>query len=531
MSDVRLAALWMRPALWNRRSPGWLAIVSKTVKRLGYSTLRNRSAIYVWRPDRQRKLPTEGHAVDGWQLRKLWLGTQQPALGVRPIRIYLRHDGSRDKRPEREIVVRCRRPQWPLEERRLALTSFLEHLQESCGQTFEDSVGLVAGEVDPLNGIRVLGSTQTFSANIKHRVVHEKGGFRTVSDCLEVLVCCDHGVDSRHSKDYSHRAKEALARGGANAKFRDITLDELEARLNELDQGGTVKRYDVPVLFMLERKDKCPSRRLRRAMRVLERHHLPWRRAYAIDDRRWSVYDQAGSLLQAAGGHPHAVALTEGESLPWSIGIDLSHRATYSRIAASLVSPDGQLVKSWILDQERQENVKSAALRRLLVTAAREVPMGERSAGLLVVRDGRVFESEFVDDYRRELGGPVTLVELRKNGNPPMLLGGDARLPTNPVVGWLREAVDGSLGFLTTLPKSVMTGEFGSVLKVWMSQTWDGMNLGPEQLVRILFAQTLTPGLGLGKRRLPAPIYWADGIAGASDNDLRFRGQCVVDLN
>ena len=63
-----------------------------------------------------------------------------------------------------------------------------------------------------------------------------------------------------------------------------------------------------------------------------------------------------------------------------------------------------------------------------------------------------------------------------------------------------------------------------------MQQAWDGMRLGPELLARILFAQTLMPGLGLRQRRLPAPIYWADGIAGASDDDLRFRGQCVVNL-
>ena len=34
-----------------------------------------------------------------------------------------------------------------------------------------------------------------------------------------------------------------------------------------------------------------------------------------------------------------------------------------------------------------------------------------------------------------------------------------------------------------------------------------------------------SPGLGNKLRGTPAPIYWADGIAGASDADLRFRGQ------
>ena len=148
----------------------------------------------------------------------------------------------------------------------------------------------------------------------------------------------------------------------------------------------------------------------------------------------------------------------------------------------------------------------------------------------MIVRDGRVFESENVNDYMYELGTAVTLVELRKNGNPPLLLGPEARLPTRPTVGWLSEPTGGSLGFLVALPSNGNYNGFGSVLKIWMQQAWDGMRLGPELLARILFAQTLMPGLGLRHRRLPAPIYWADGIAGASDDDLRFRGQYVVNL-
>ena len=169
-------------------------------------------------------------------------------------------------------------------------------------------------------------------------------------------------------------------------------------------------------------------------------------------------------------------------------------------------------------------------LRRLLDATADKVPPEDRSSGILVIRDGRVFESENVDDYMRDLGAPVTLVELRKYGSPPLWLDRDARLPISPVVGWLPQVGNGTLGFLVTLPNSTQE-RFDNPLKIWMPDAWDGLRLGPERLARILYAQTLTPGLGVRRRRLPAPVYWADGIAGASDNDLRFRGQCAVDLN
>ena len=44
-------------------------------------------------------------------------------------------------------------------------------------------------------------------------------------------------------------------------------------------------------------------------------------------------------------------------------------------------------------------------------------------------------------------------------------------------------------------------------------------------IAAIITALVYAPGLGNKERTLPAPIYWADGIAAASDIDLRFRGQ------
>ena len=350
-------------------------------------------------------------------------------------------------------------------------------------------------------------------------------------DGLEVLICRDANVAPASMDDYSERAKSAFERRGVHGTIvRVIALNKLEARLAQLDQRGTPKRRDVPVLLMLAREGEPPSDRMIGVMRGMDRHCLPWRRAYTTDDRNWSVSDQIGSLLQAAGGTSHAVTLAGGECMPWSIGIDVSKRDDYSRVATSLVDPNGQLVGSWMLDQARQENIEPDVLRRLLAATADKVPPEDRSSGILVIRDGRVFETENVNDYMRDLGAPVTLVELRKYGNPPLLLDRDAHLPISPVVGWVPQVGNGTLGFLVTLPNSTQ-GRFDNPLKIWMPDAWDGLRLGPERLARILYAQTLTPGLGVRRRRLPAPVYWADGIAGASDNDLRFRGQCAVDLN
>ena len=158
MTVARLAALRMR------RSPGWYETVSAAMGRLGCSTCRHGWAMDVWRQDWQRALPGGGYAVDGWRLRTLWLGPKRHALGVLPQRIYLRTDGGRDERPEREIVNVRRQRQRPLQERLRGLTWFLRRLQECCGKQFGDPVSLVASDPDPLNGVTLLGSRATFSA-------------------------------------------------------------------------------------------------------------------------------------------------------------------------------------------------------------------------------------------------------------------------------------------------------------------------------------------------------------------------------
>ena len=76
--------------------------------------------------------------------------------------------------------------------------------------------------------------------------------------------------------------------------------------------------------------------------------------------------NQLGSLLQACGGHPYSVVLTGGECLPWSIGIDLSKRQDFSRVAATLIGGDGRLMGAWTQDQRMGEDIEPTIIRSLL---------------------------------------------------------------------------------------------------------------------------------------------------------------------
>lgn len=53
----------------------------------------------------------------------------------------------------------------------------------------------------------------------------------------------------------------------------------------------------------------------------------------------------------------------------------------------------------------------------------------------------------------------------------------------------------------------------------------------PTDVADSLIGLSLAPGLGMHRREKPAPIYWADGIAGVNPDDLRFAGNAPVRLD
>ena len=77
--------------------------------------------------------------------------------------------------------------------------------------------------------------------------------------------------------------------------------------------------------------------------------------------------------------------------------------------------------------------------------------------------------------------------------------------------------------FISTTPPS-RENALANIFKVTWHPKRNRLNLESSEIAEILISSSAAPGLGLHPHHLPAAIYWADGIAGASDVDLRFRG-------
>ncbi len=310
---------------------------------------------------------------------------------------------------------------------------------------------------------------------------------------------------------------------------RVVHPQRVAARLDALDSGSPKRDPTPAVLLLLLRANGEPvPEQCRSLMEGLDRNSLQWRRAYGDDPIEYSIPDQLPSILQAAGGRPHRTLLADGTRLPWLIGIDLSHKweADESTLCISLVDPDGLLQGAWCSRHSRNEQIDGARLRPLLRLAAQVVEERDDEPRILVVRDGRLFEGEDHRAYLELLGAASSLVECIKGGNPQLFLSTarGAQLPDRAMWAAVPNACS---GFLVPFPQRSRKA-LDRVLKIRCRPEWDGLGLGATGVAECLMASTFAPGLGLKRRTLPAPIYWADGIAGADDSDLRFRGQRVV---
>lgn len=349
-------------------------------------------------------------------------------------------------------------------------------------------------------------------------------GFDLIPPSSLVSVCPIDGATPGTAEKIRHRLLAAAERRSAKIAFQVVDRSAILARLDEAGSNADVRPHSV-LLFVLPRRAERLSPDSATLLRRLDAQVVRYRRCYGDDPLDFSIPDQLQSLVQGVGGRPHRVNLRHGGRPLWSVGIDLSHdrRLRRSQVAVALVDPGGALDNCWLSAHPYDEALQPDILGRLLEAAGRRIEVADSvNAPIIVLRDGRLFERETGWTYR-QLGDSVTLIEFRKDGNPPMVRG---RAPVDgPAAGTVPDV---HTMFISTTP--ARTGQLATVGKVTWRPNWNELELSPDQITELLVALARAPGLGLHDRFLPAPLYWADGIAGASDRDLRFRGQAHIEL-
>ncbi len=507
----------------------WLEEIPHLLTKHGFAHVRKGPHIRCWQPEEaqlhKRKVPF----VNGFDIGRLWVGRGKAAVGLTPRRIYLTDENQPDSRSEVDILGGLDKPVTDIGKalkRQAHLLGLLGGAQCTSSQ-----VALNDADTGHARSVSIHSCHASIPVNSNLRMFLRNNGMHNVPDGFRLAVLPADPACEQAAQSYFHKVQNWFGERRHPIAGGVYSLDAVVNRVAELESGASPNSKMTAIVFINPGADDSTSKPVLSLMQRLDKLRIPWRRARATDDQTWSVEDQLGSLVTATGGYPYFVTADDNQ-LPWCIGIDISHPrdAEFSTACAALTDPGGNLVQAWTIRHLRNEKMPEESIRQLVNAAEKKLVELDSDPDILLIRDGRIFERENPHDYTDSSIGRITLLELLKGGNPTMLTGEEMTLPDHPVIatvpgGGKNERV----AFMTPYP-DVNFG-FPRVLKLRHRDKWNGAGLSEDKLYKTLCALCFAPGLGLSRHTLPAPIYWADGIAKASDSDLRYRGQKVTRLD
>lgn len=276
--------------------------------------------------------------------------------------------------------------------------------------------------------------------------------------------------------------------------------------------------------FALEgKKGQRPDQRAIEWMRAMEEAGIPYVLFSVCDDVN-PVYTRHGNamhLLAKAGGKHFRVNVRSIHDYQshWFIGLDLGYGNLYKGKCAvvTLTDANGALVCYWRaikgLDDTLQPELVHEALSWIIDKAESLYP-GQK---FIVIRDGRCPNNEKIDVYRELLpSGRSVFIEYTKTNNPLMV-----NKAVQPEPGSLAIPIGSNQPFLFAAKasqKDMLTNTTRFRTKI------NDIGYSPEQLGEILTAQCFSSKLSFQPSSLPAPIYWADGLASLSNVNLQFAG-------
>ena len=517
MPDNRLVLMVVEPL----PSGDWFSQAQSVLENANYSVEKRRSELLAW----NKKLHHGNWTFsDAHSLRRIWLAPRRSAIGITPKRIYFKDSSteidstpeyilfSEGKSPEKAAAQKIIESQWEL----------IQILQRGLDSS-PLPVAIDPVDFDLVKARSVKIGTEVCYPPYKLKELYTRYSFDQIPSNFTVTVCPLESVSNQTVIRFMERIEQVARKRQAILKIKKTNVEAVSRRLNEISDSGDKVREGYSVLFILPGKKQKPNHETLALFERLREQGVPFRRAYADDPLQHSIPDQLPSLLIASGGRPHrSQTLVAGKPV-WTIGVDISHNPgnTASVLEMTLVDPDGSLAGAWTKEQPRDETARVESTKCLLEFCQRKLSTFETDPRIIVIRDGRMFENEDSRLYQKIMGSNLSLFEFRKRGNPQIV-----NLEDHQVLVAQNQAaiIPGSnTMFIHTCPSR---GDriLPKVFKITWRKEWNQLKLKPAQIATLLATSAVAPGLGLHPRNLPASVYWADGIAGVSPDDLRFAG-------
>lgn len=524
MISHELALLALEPIPSN----DWIVRSLEILVGAGFNSFQRGNRLFVL--DEMNRVGSCKYA-DGYSLQRMWLAPRRNAISILAKRIYFCADGKTpDHRAEHEVLSGIKRPQAPFAEEYVAKQHLILDLLIKGFRRSINFVPIDQLEIDLCEFRTVhIETTDHQSPPNSLNQIYREYGFDNVPLDFTISICPVDTVQDTAARQFKTRLEQVAQRRGSELTVKIVTRNAVVNRIRQLDELGQSALSGHSLLLLLPQKN-CPIRNETLSLiSSLESANVPFRRAYQDDPHEFSIPDQFPSLLIASGGIPHRSRMVVNNHSVWTIGVDLSHGldSDTSRLALTLVNPDGQLVGTWDTQQPRDETARATSLSILLKECKKRLYDFDPTPHVVVLRDGRLFENEDHELYREEIGVKLSLFEYRKRNTPQIIQQSSPqtsiRLPTAALV-----PNENTILIATSPPRNDRAPL--SIAKVTWKSAWNGLGLTAKQISKLLTISASSPGLGLHSRHLPAAIYWADGIAGRNRNDLRFYGVPVKTL-
>jgi len=302
------------------------------------------------------------------------------------------------------------------------------------------------------------------------------------------------------------------------SKKRISTSEQFEDWLNEPHEMQRVGFFGLD-----GKKGIRPSQNAIEWMGVMEQAKVPYVLFSATRDVN-PIYTRHGNamhLLAKAGGQHYR---TRPVSIPdfdehWFIGLDLGIGAQYKGkcVVVTLTDASGAPVCYWRAIKDNDETLTEELLREAvswIINQAEELAPDRK---IVVIRDGLCPHHELMSTYKELLpAGRSLFIEYTKKGNPAIIEEG-----RQPQPGTMAIPDGSSEAFLFTArspQNDMLTNTTRFRCRI------NDMKYTLEQVGEMLTALCFSPKLSFQPSSIPAPIYWADGIASVSNTNLQFAG-------
>lgn len=502
---------------------GWERRLAPAVKMLGYRWYaRGR----VWRECDRKKCRQGLEFVDGFTVSPVRLAPRRHAVAINPHRFFFEDgaDGPSDK-PAWHLFQEAATPN------PLSMSQTIARITKFHKSLADFGEVLSAQPVDIVKSQEGLGR-QTWRlfgvAHQKYPLTASPGsalstvGAEAVPNGLEFRVCTFHDKP-KALEQYAQQLADACRRIHVAATLKIMTPEDAPLIVTAESEKKLGGRRDLAILLGVRgRKGEKLSDPELSYLSNLDKMRIPYR-LFSLDNQalKWSAFDQAGILLESAGGSAYSIHLPDikpGPPLVF-VGLDLGHprHSRRSWVVATLVDERGHLIGYWRDSQIRDETIRNesitAALNWIYLTLRKKFAGEYRG---LILRDGRMFRHESIEAYAPFFRHDFSFVEVIKHP-VPLMLSENGCAPE----GSLCVPKDSECFFLLT-SRSRNQSQINLPLKI--HPVYDGLSLGRDRLAQLIVGLCYAPTLGLSHTRSPAPIYWANGIAAIGETNHQFSG-------